>query len=204
MESVQVLNSRGKLKRSARSSGTSQEHPKGLRAPGGGPRHRFSRCRITACGQETGRVIDHASSKDKANLRRSPLRRAGGQSPTCTKVSLLGRCCGQEARTGGRNNAGPHHHRHQGGGHKKRYRVIDFKRNKDGIPAQVERLEYDPNRSAHLALLLYADGERRYIIAPKGCDKTMQVMSGSDVADQAGNACRCGTFRWVRSCTVSR
>ena len=71
-------------------------------------------------------------------------------------------------RTGGRNNNGRITTRHLGGGHKQRYRVIDFKRNKDGIAAHVERLEYDPNRSAHIALLLYADGERRYIIAPKG------------------------------------
>ncbi len=67
---------------------------------------------------------------------------------------------------GGRNNNGRITVRHQGGGHKQRYRVVDFKRNKDGIPGVVERLEYDPNRSAHLALIYYADGDRRYIIAP--------------------------------------
>jgi len=70
-------------------------------------------------------------------------------------------------KTGGRNNQGRITTRHIGGGHKKRYRIIDFKRNKDNIPATVERLEYDPNRNANIALLLYADGERRYIIAPK-------------------------------------
>ena len=68
--------------------------------------------------------------------------------------------------TNGRNNAGRITVRHRGGGHKRHYRVIDFARKKDSIPAKVERLEYDPNRSAHIALLLYADGERRYIIAP--------------------------------------
>ena len=70
-------------------------------------------------------------------------------------------------RTGGRNNNGHITTRHVGGGHKQNYRLVDFKRNKDGIPAKVERVEYDPGRSAHLALLCYADGERRYVIAPR-------------------------------------
>ena len=74
---------------------------------------------------------------------------------------------GTKTRTGGRNNAGRITTRHHGGGHKQRYRIIDFKRNKLGVPAKVERIEYDPNRSAHIALLLYADGERRYILAPR-------------------------------------
>jgi large subunit ribosomal protein L2 len=74
----------------------------------------------------------------------------------------------KQSRTGGRNNNGRITTRHVGGGHKQHYRVIDFKRAKDGVPAKVERLEYDPNRTAHIALVLYADGERRYIIAPKG------------------------------------
>jgi large subunit ribosomal protein L2 len=87
----------------------------------------------------------------------------------------------------GRNNLGQVTTRHQGGGHKKHYRVVDFRRNKDGIPAKVERLEYDPNRSAHLALLCYADGERRYIIAAKGLTAGAQVLSGSDAPIKAGN-----------------
>jgi large subunit ribosomal protein L2 len=87
----------------------------------------------------------------------------------------------------GRNNQGHVTTRHQGGGHKQHYRVIDFVRNKDGIVAKVERLEYDPNRSAHLALLCYADGERRYIIAPKGLTAGQQVVSGSDAPIKAGN-----------------
>ncbi len=77
----------------------------------------------------------------------------------------------RKSRTAGRNNYGHITTRHHGGGHKRHYRIIDFKRRKDGIPALVERIEYDPNRSAHLALLLYADGERRYIIAPKGVER---------------------------------
>ncbi|RXJ73412.1 50S ribosomal protein L2 [Veronia nyctiphanis] len=90
-------------------------------------------------------------------------------------------------KSGGRNNNGRITVRHIGGGHKQHYRVIDFKRTKDGIPAKVERLEYDPNRSANIALVLYADGERRYIIAPKGLKTGDQIQSGVDAAIKAGN-----------------
>lgn len=90
-------------------------------------------------------------------------------------------------KTGGRNNAGRITCRHIGGGHKKRYRVIDFKRNKDGVPAKVERLEYDPNRSAHIALVLYADGERRYIIAPAGLKAGDEILSGTESVIKIGN-----------------
>jgi large subunit ribosomal protein L2 len=92
------------------------------------------------------------------------------------------------AKTLGRNNAGRITMRHKGGGHKKRYRIVDFRRDKDGIPARVERLEYDPNRSAHLALLLYADGERRYIIAPKGVGVGTELLSGPQAPIKPGNA----------------
>lgn len=91
-------------------------------------------------------------------------------------------------RTGGRNNNGHITTRHIGGGHKQLYRVIDFKRNKDGVPAVVERLEYDPNRSANIALLKYADGERRYIIAAKGLKVGDPVQSGDDAPIKVGNA----------------
>ncbi len=90
-------------------------------------------------------------------------------------------------RTAGRNNNGHITTRHMGGGHKKNYRVVDFRRNKDGISAKVERLEYDPNRSAHLALLCYADGERRYIIAPRGIFAGAQLMNGAEAPIKAGN-----------------
>ena len=90
-------------------------------------------------------------------------------------------------KTGGRNNQGRITTRHIGGGHKKRYRIIDFKRNKDNIPATVERLEYDPNRNANIALLLYADGERRYIIAPKNLKSGDQIMSGDQSSINIGN-----------------
>ena len=90
-------------------------------------------------------------------------------------------------RGSGRNNQGRITTRHQGGGHKRHYRIIDFRRNKDGIVAKVERLEYDPNRSAHIALVCYADGERRYIIAPKGLAVGAEVVSGQDAPIRVGN-----------------
>jgi large subunit ribosomal protein L2 len=88
----------------------------------------------------------------------------------------------------GRNNHGHITTRHQGGGHKQHYRIIDFKRNKDGIVAKVERLEYDPNRTANIALLLYADGERRYMIATKGMVVGQEVLSGAEAPIKSGNA----------------
>lgn len=93
----------------------------------------------------------------------------------------------KQSKKAGRNNRGRITARHQGGGHKQHYRLIDFKRLKDGIPARVERIEYDPNRSAHIALLLYADGERRYMIAPKDLAQDATVLSGSESPIKTGN-----------------
>ena len=93
----------------------------------------------------------------------------------------------RQTKQSGRNNLGRITMRHQGGGHKQHYRVVDFRRDKDGIQAKVERLDYDPNRSAHLALLLYADGERRYIIAPKGLTAGTQLVSGAEAPIKSGN-----------------
>ncbi|MFG1488730.1 50S ribosomal protein L2 [Oceanospirillum sp. HFRX-1_2] len=93
----------------------------------------------------------------------------------------------KKQKSGGRNNNGRITTRHIGGGHRQHYRLVDFRRNKDGIPATVERIEYDPNRTAHLALLKYADGERRYIIAPKGVKAGDPVQSGVDAPIKAGN-----------------
>jgi large subunit ribosomal protein L2 len=93
----------------------------------------------------------------------------------------------RQSKNSGRNNFGRVTMRHQGGGHKQHYRVVDFRRDKDGIQATVERLDYDPNRSAHLALLLYADGERRYIIAPKGLTAGTQLVSGAEAPIKSGN-----------------
>lgn len=94
----------------------------------------------------------------------------------------------KKARNGGRNNQGRITTRHQGGGHKQNYRLIDFKRDKDGIQGIVERVEYDPNRSAHIALVLYKDGERRYIIAPKGVVTGTTIISGPESPIKPGNA----------------
>lgn len=92
-----------------------------------------------------------------------------------------------QSRSGGRNNNGRITTRHIGGGHRQHYRIIDFKRNKDGVVGIVERLEYDPNRSANIALIKYMDGERRYIIAPKGVVAGDRVQSGVDAPIKAGN-----------------
>lgn len=93
-----------------------------------------------------------------------------------------------QSKKAGRNAHGRVTMRHQGGGHKQHYRMVDFKRDKDAIPAKVERIEYDPNRSAHLALLCYADGERRYVIATRGVIAGMQLISGPEAPIKPGNA----------------
>ena len=93
-----------------------------------------------------------------------------------------------QSKHAGRNTDGRITVRHQGGGHKQHYRIIDFRRNKDGIPAKVEHIEYDPNRTAHIALLCYADGERRYIIAPRGVAAGAQLISGAEAPIKVGNA----------------
>jgi len=90
-------------------------------------------------------------------------------------------------KSGGRNNTGKMTMRYIGGGHKRRYRVIDFKRNKDGVAATVESIQYDPNRSARIALLVYADGEKRYILAPNGLEVGQTVQSGEGVSPDLGN-----------------
>ena len=93
----------------------------------------------------------------------------------------------KKSKISGRNHYGRICVRHRGGGHKRHYRIVDFKRDKDGVAGRVERLEYDPNRSANIALVLYADGERRYIIAPKGIEAGSRVVSGADAPIQPGN-----------------
>ncbi len=103
-----------------------------------------------------------------------------GNSP---EKSLLAK----KSKSGGRNNTGKMTMRHSGGGHKRRYRMIDFKRDKFGIPATVKTIEYDPNRTAFIALLSYADGEKRYIIAPNGIKEGQSVVSGKGVAPEVGN-----------------
>ena len=120
----------------------------------------------------------------------SPGRRAVVKvvTPGLHKGKPLASLVESQSRNAGRNNNGHITTRHQGGGHKQHYRIVDFRRNKDGIVAMVERLEYDPNRTAHLALLCYKDGERSYIIAPKGIAVGAQLQSGSDAPIKPGNA----------------
>ncbi|MDY6799077.1 MAG: 50S ribosomal protein L2 [Pseudomonadota bacterium] len=108
--------------------------------------------------------------------------------PELHKGAPHGALLDKNSKKGGRNNTGRITTRHKGGGHKHHYRVIDFKRNKDGIPGVVERLEYDPNRSANIALVKYKDGERRYIIAPKGIAAGTPVVSGQDAPIKVGNS----------------
>ncbi|MCH7502264.1 MAG: 50S ribosomal protein L2 [Proteobacteria bacterium] len=110
------------------------------------------------------------------------------KTPGLHKGKPYGALLEKKTSKGGRNNYGRITVRHQGGGHKQRYRIVDFKRDKDGIPGIVERLEYDPNRSAHLALIKYADGERRYILAPKGIESGSSIISGDDAPINPGNA----------------
>ena len=93
----------------------------------------------------------------------------------------------KKGKSGGRNNTGKMTMRHMGGGHKRRYRVVDFKRDKFGIPATVRTIEYDPNRTAFIALLSYADGEKRYMLAPNGLKEGQTVVSGKGVAPEVGN-----------------
>jgi large subunit ribosomal protein L2 len=120
----------------------------------------------------------------------SPGRRALVKvvTPELYKGKPQARLTERKPNKAGRNNMGHVTTRHQGGGHKQHYRIVDFVRDKDGITAKVEHLEYDPNRSAHLALLCYSDGERRYIVAPKGLSAGQQIISGSDAPIKAGNA----------------
>jgi large subunit ribosomal protein L2 len=108
-------------------------------------------------------------------------------SPQLHKGKPLASLVEKKVRGSGRNNQGRITTRHQGGGHKRHYRIIDFRRNTDGVVGKVERLEYDPNRSANLALVCYADGERRYIIAPKGLGIGAEVVSGQDAPIRVGN-----------------
>ena len=100
----------------------------------------------------------------------------------------------KKSKNGGRNNQGVITTRHHGGGHKQKYRIIDFKRNKDNIPGKVATIEYDPNRSANIALINYADGEKRYILAPKGLEVGMTIISGENADIIVGNALPMGNM----------
>jgi len=110
-----------------------------------------------------------------------------GAFDTITKSTPEKSLIASKKRSGGRNDRGKMTMRYIGGGHKKRYRIIDFQRNKDGIEATVQSIEYDPNRSARIALVVYTDGEKRYIIAPNGLKVGQKIMSGKNVAPEIGN-----------------
>ena len=110
------------------------------------------------------------------------------KTPGLYKGKPLSKLLDKKSKTGGRNNSGRITVRHHGGGHKQRYRIIDFKRDKHGVAGQIERIEYDPNRSGHIALVKYIDGERRYILAPKGIKIGSPIISGDDVPIKSGNA----------------
>src|SRR5204862_7948382 len=122
--------------------------------------------------------------KPTSNGRRSLVKVVN---PNLHKGSPVASLVESQKRGSGRNNNGHITTRHKGGGHRHHYRVVDFRRDKDGIAAKVERIEHDPNRTAHLALVVYADGERRYIIAPRGVDAGATLMSGSEAPIRAGN-----------------
>ena len=120
-------------------------------------------------------------------------------SPGCRGMSVSGsdditsskpekRLLAKKTRSGGRNNSGRITTRHSGGGHKKRYRIIDFKRNKHNIPGKITTIEYDPNRTARISLVVYADGEKRYIISPQGLKTGSSIVSGTEVEIKTGNA----------------
>ena len=100
----------------------------------------------------------------------------------------------KKSKNGGRNNQGVITTRHHGGGHKQKYRIIDFKRNKDNVPGKVATIEYDPNRSANIALINYVDGEKRYILAPKGLEVGMEIISGENADIKVGNALPMGNM----------
>ena len=129
-------------------------------------------------------TVENVNTLRYAGKRSSRYTRAGDITASVPEKSLV---YGKRS-TGGRNNTGKMTVRYMGGGHKKKYRLIDFKREKDGVPAVVKTIEYDPNRSARIALLYYADGEKRYIIAPNGLEVGATLMSGADAVPEVGNA----------------
>ena len=129
--------------------------------------------------------------KPTSNVRRNMTALTKEEITTSTpEKSLLA----PDKKKGGRNNMGQITTRHHGGGHKRKYRVIDFKRNKDGVPGKVATIEYDPNRSANIALINYADGEKRYILAPKGLEVGTVIVSGETTDVKVGNCMEMGNM----------
>ena len=127
----------------------------------------------------------------------TPSRRhmTGSDFSEITKTTPEKSLCVSLKKNSGRNNQGKITVRHRGGGARRKYRIIDFKRNKDDIPATVKGIEYDPNRSANIALICYADGQKAYILAPQGLTDGMQVMNGPHAEVEWATACLCQRFR---------
>ncbi len=180
VERVTTAVAKGKTKRTGQISGRRSNWKKSLRVSARRSGHRLCRRRVSEG------VLKMALMKAKPT---SPGRRFVVKvvNPDLHKGAPHAPLLDKKSKSGGRNNNGRITVRHVGGGHKQHYRIIDFKRNKDGIPATIERLEYDPNRSANIALALYADGERRYIIAPKGLKAGDKIQSGEDAPIKSGN-----------------
>jgi ribosomal protein L23 len=150
-------------------------------------RHRFRDGNSTIQADQSG-----ASRRKRQRFRRPDSRRQ----PEKSLLKPL-------KKKGGRNNQGKITARHRGGGHKRQYRMIDFRRNKDGVPAKVHSVQYDPNRSARIALLYYVDGEKRYILAPDGLKAGDRVESGPDAPPTVGNCLPLKKIPWERTSTIS-
>jgi large subunit ribosomal protein L2 len=175
VESVSTVNQKGKVKRFGRSIGRRDHVKKAYVSPEAGPGAQLLR---------GGRVMAVIKVKPTSPGRRAVVKVVHKHlHKGKPEASLLE----PQIQNAGRNNNGHITIRHKGGGHKHHYRVVDFLRNKDGIPAKVERIEYDPNRTAHIALVCYADGERRYIIAPRGLEVGPPLLSGAEAPIKAGN-----------------
>ena len=143
---------------------------------------------IDFTGGTASKDYSHGTDQDETDFPGHAIRRQDRSLASAQGRAGRGVDRRKKNRTGARNHFGRQTTRHIGGGHKQRYRLIDFKRDKDGVPGVVERLEYDPNRTSHLALVLYKDGERRYILAPKGVKAGDEIRSGADAPIKAGNA----------------
>ena len=134
------------------------------------------------------RVSANGTDQTQADVAGRALRRSRSTVRTCTRAIRTRPLTVAQSKTGARNHSGRITTRHKGGGSRQKYRLIDFKRDKDGVTGVVETVEYDPNRTAHIALVKYADGERRYILAPKGVKPGDEVRSGADSPIKPGNS----------------
>ena len=180
---VQVVNEPGKTRRFGKTIGRTAGLEEGLREP----RRRVRRSTMKSRkGLRLGRT--HGSHQVQTDIPGQPARAVKIDRSHLHKGGPYEPLTAHQNKTGARNHFGRITTRHQGGGSRQKYRIIDFKRDKDGIAGVVERLEYDPNRTSHIALVLYADGERRYIVAPKGVKPGDEIRSGADAPIKSGTA----------------